>query len=358
MTDNVLSLFYAFLEKIAGFNKIFLFHDRDADGISAGVITAAAIKKITGRKPFFIEAVDYPKLSKQLKKAINSDLVIIVDVAIDARPDMVKEIEKNSFVLVIDHHKIVNDLNSKKTVFIKPQMFSGIEPASYPASKFCLDLFSKKIDLSEKEWVACIGIFGDVSYNQWKSFVDRTAKKYGLKPTDFEWAAKIVASVETMNPVFFTELFDILYSSKSPDKALKKLEKYESLLLKLEKELDFHLKDFEENAEEYPENQLFIYTFKPKNNIKSILATLLSFKHEDKTIVIIQDMGNEKLSFSARRQDMCLPVNDLLVRAIKGLKNASAGGHKPAAAGTIQKKDFKKFKKQLILSLKKMSEKR
>ena len=54
------------------------------------------------------------------------------------------------------------------------------------------------------------------------------------------------------------------------------------------------------------------------------------------------------ISVSARRGDKKTPVNTLLENAIKGFKDANAGGHTPAAGAGFSKKYLKTFKQRII----------
>ena len=86
---------------------------------------------------------------------------------------------------------------------------------------------------------------------------------------------------------------------------------------------------------------------KSKYYIKSNISTQLAFLYPHLTIITYQRLG-DSIVISARRQDRKVKVNDLLVKAVKGLESASAGGHIPAAAGRIKCKQKKKFIENLL----------
>jgi single-stranded DNA-specific DHH superfamily exonuclease len=87
---------------------------------------------------------------------------------------------------------------------------------------------------------------------------------------------------------------------------------------------------------------------KSKADIASALINRISSKRENCTIVIAQQNSSGMIGLHARRQDRKIAVNELLEKAVKGLKNASAGGHVPAAGGKIQAKDLEKFRKKVL----------
>ena len=62
--------------------------------------------------------------------------IIVADLSFDQDDFFTKTAEKFcETVFFLDHHKIYNDLNSEKTVYIKVPYFSDIDPSKYPASK-------------------------------------------------------------------------------------------------------------------------------------------------------------------------------------------------------------------------------
>jgi len=72
-----------------------------------------------------------------------------------------------------------------------------------------------------------------------------------------------------------------------------------------------------------------------------------SFKMPNKTLVVCQQNG-KMIDISARRQDRKVAVNNLLIEATRGLQNATAGGHIPAAGARILAKDWNLFKQRII----------
>jgi single-stranded DNA-specific DHH superfamily exonuclease len=134
--------------------------------------------------------------------------------------------------------------------------------------------------------------------------------------------------------------------AKKPKDIMKK-----DLLVELEemqKEVDYWMNEFNEKKEVFPEKELIYFEIRPQHSIKSALINKISEKFPNKTIVLVQDFGEEHVYFSARRQDFKVKVNDLLEKSIFGIPDSTAGGHIPAAAGKIPREYLKEFKKKLI----------
>lgn len=352
---KLLKRFKLYLSQLSKRDRIALLYHTDADGLCSAVIAAKAIEKIRGRKPQLIfhqshsqTSITNKTLAMLRKKKINK--LIAVDLCVDQNPKNLIRASKFADVLVLDHHKIYKDLNSKNVVFIKAQRISNKEPSRYPASKLNYDLFSKIVDVRELDWVAAVGIIGDVALKSWNRFIKQTARRNKIGVEVLFGLRDLIGGVEAINLNKLNQLFKEFYSAKSPKKLLKsKLNKYRELA---ELEVLKHLIGMPFRAEFYPEKELIFYKIKTKYSIKSELINTMSKDFFPKqTVVIVADDGGKLLKVSARRQDFKVRVNSLLEKSLKGLKNASGGGHIPAAAGHLMKRDLEKFKKRLLKNL-------
>ncbi len=334
--------------------KTAVLHHTDPDGICSGVITATALERISGKKPLMFhqnpgKVTVKPSTVKKLKEE-EIEFLITTDLSVDQFPETIKDTEEFAEILVLDHHKTYNDLNSSRTLMIKSQDLTGEEGSQYPASKLCFDLFSELTDLKDLDWIACIGLLGDNAYNSWMDFVDGTMEKYYIKEKPeksvlFE-VKKLIESIEVMDLSKMDDLIKMFLSAKKPEDLLKK--DLLSELDEMEKEVAYWRMEFEQKKEVFPEKELIYFEIKPEHSIKSVLINRVSDRYKNKTVIIVQDFGDSHVYFSARRQDFKVKVNDLLEKSIEGIPDSTAGGHIPAAAGKIPREYLDKFKKQLI----------
>jgi single-stranded DNA-specific DHH superfamily exonuclease len=112
------------------------------------------------------------------------------------------------------------------------------------------------------------------------------------------------------------------------------------------------ISEMDDRADFFNSIDLIIYPIQAKYNIKSFIANRLSYDYPAKTIIVMQDINPNRVWFSARRQDFKVKMNELLEEAVKGIPDSSAGGHIPAAAGSIPKNYAEKFKENLVKILK------
>ena len=354
--------FKKFIEGIKKEDKVAVVHHTDPDGICSGVIAAKTVEKIRGKKidlrlnqrgdQLFI----LPETAEQLKN-LGVNKIIIVDMGVDQRPEQIKQIEGFCQILIIDHHKIYNDVSSKNTIFIKPQtMFDDPSPASYCASKLCFDLCSEVVEISDLDWISAIGVIGDCTFTRWKDFLDDVFKKYSIDKKEDVFStipgktASLISEVESFSYKKVGEIFDIVYNAEKYDDILNSgLTKFQT---QVKSEIDYwlnHVNDFADIRDEF---DFIFYLIKPKFSVKANISTILSLKNPNKTVIIAQDMGEEMIGISGRRRDEKVAVNDLLEKATEKLENASAGGHIPAAGGKIRRGDLSKFKDNIMEILK------
>jgi len=338
-------------------DKILIIHHNDTDGLCSALIVAKAIKKIAGKKPEIVIAYDYSgkesneRLVKRIRK-IGPDRIIVLDFSIDYTPELAKELEDScKKMAIIDHHKVVKDLNSEKTVFIKAAHFGTIQPSLYANAKLVFDIANRCTDMKKYAWLACVGIIGDKAQVVWKEFIEKTEKESGLRIADMEKTAEMISAVETLDRKKFGKLFEEFFEAESPEQIMKSgffkyLGKFETKLRKWEKK-------FEKEHKEKKELDLVYYTINPKENLKSALINAVCDRYPSKTVIIFQQVDGKQLSISARRKDFKVKMNDLLENAVKNIPDARAGGHVPAAGGSIPKKYYSEFMQRIEKELEK-----
>ena len=358
---KLMERFRSFINSITKDDIVAVLHHTDPDGICSGAVMAKLVEKARGKKidlrinqlageiPVTNETVEILKSHKVTK-------LIITDLCVDQEPSNISEIEKFAEILVIDHHKVYNDISSEKTIFFKPDFISDKKSSAYPAAKLCFDLASEIEDMNEFDWIAAVGLIGDCAFNEWREFLDGVFAKYKIEKdsdifeTDLGKCASLISDAESFDTSKVEEAFNVILNSSSCADLLKSsLQKYRETI---ENEISYwkgHMKEF---AEFYDDINLIFYIIKSKYRIKAPLNTRLSLESPNKTILLLQESENNMIGISARRRDEKVAVNELLENAIKGLEGASGGGHIPAAGAKIRKQDLQKFKQNIIKYLK------
>jgi len=354
---ELLGRFREFCAGLSKTDRVAIVHHGDADGFCSAIISAKAVEKITGNRVAAVCPYEYgdKKQGRLAASAITKkkcNKVLVLDIGIDSAPHSMADKFRFEQCLVIDHHKMRKDLNSADTVFLKAEFFTKKDPSSYVTSKFAFDLFNSFVDVSELDWAACVGIIGDMNLRNWKPFARETIKKRKISLTQLYQLTEMIAAVEVEAAGKLPELFWLFYNTKSPAEILGS--KFRAHLESFKKEKAVLVEGFEEKAEKFPQLELFFYAIKAKReNIKSYVVNEISEMHPGSNVILLHYIGHGRVRFSGRRQDFKVKMNDLLIEAVKGIPDSTAGGHVPAAAGSIPRAYVSKFKQNVISILEK-----
>jgi len=366
---RVIAKFKSFMANMTPTDKVAVIHHTDCDGICSGFVTAEALERL-GHKPVLMRAMSarelYTSLANILKKH-EITKTICVDLVVDQVSSVAERVSEFSDLLVIDHHKIYNELKIDRVTLIK-HTHLGIEEYT-PASRLAYDLFSELVDLRDIKWIAAAGIINDMGYQQNKRFVDLVLKEKGMIAekgieqeitpdmdifaTTLGKAAAYIGYTGVFVPRRIKQALRVLKSSKHPKDIVASGLASSADELEAERDniVDYVLK----NAEHH--DDLVFCIIESKYRVRGMVINKLSLEqYVDKTIILLLRVGADYV-ISARRQDRKVAVNDLLEEATKGLENAGGGGHAPAAGGQVMVKDLARFKKRLIKLNDKLREK-
>ncbi len=359
--------FDKFFAEISKKDSVAIYHDSDPDGTCSAVLLATAIQRLRGKpvethlSPTGGERF-LPDETISFLRSKGTNILFTTDIALDEHPEQVAKAAEFAKVVIIDHHKIYSDFNNENILLLKPQfLVEGIEPAPYCSSKLVYDLCSRHVDLSDKDWIAAVGIISDMAAAAWKEFLHAAFKKqkYSTRESkeSSEWfntklgrISEIISSAEVYDPKNADKCFEVLFSAKRPQDVLA------SELVQFEKEISEEIKKYMRNmkkdAEFFKEAELVYYQIQPKHNIKSPLCTIASLKYPKRT-VILASIIDGRAYVSARRRDKKIAMNNLLENACKNFLNANAGGHIPAAGASFPAHYLPEFKKSVVNVLKK-----
>lgn len=350
MDKEVLKKFDEFAEELKKGKKIIVLHDTDADGTSAGIVCAKAVKKIARKAEVVEEIQAHVKGELTLDtleriKALKPDFVIITDLSFDQHPENMLKLKEFAKVAYIDHHPSNADLNSENFLYIKSEMLSDIEPSLYNSSKLCYDLFSRKCSLKEDKWIAAVGIVGDYCTKAWKEFVEEAARESNSSLQEFGKISSIIGSVESLSKNKVKEIYRFLLKAENPKEVLDS--EFAKAKQEVDKEIKKAIEGFETNNESFPEKEVMFYELKSHFDISAVVSSIVSFKNIHKTIFIFQK-SDGIMKMSIRRQDGKVKVNDLVKKAAARFEGARGGGHSMASGGAVEEKDLKEFKKAVL----------
>ncbi len=336
-----------FLKNIKKTDNVVIIFNNDGDGIcSCALIKTYLARK--GAEPYIISQPMPP--DKFLQKKIQTTVpnkIIFLDMAIDQQPQIVKRFSSICDILIIDHHTIARDMNSKAIVHYNPRFDkkSLYQSTTYCAYKICSELE----DFSEHLWIAAIGMVSDYNLDDSQDVVAEVAKKYSvskeLYKSIFGRLADMIAYTRATKLMTCEEMVELLAGTGF--ESLEGARNYDKMLQSfqiVDKEISDIIDDAEKNAERL--GNLILYNIKSRYGLSSFISTRLSEKYPNR-IVIIYERSGTVMKASARNQTKKFDVGKLLQKAMRGIAG-SAGGHEAAAGATMHAKDWERFKVQLV----------
>ncbi|MBI2971347.1 MAG: DHH family phosphoesterase [Candidatus Aenigmarchaeota archaeon] len=338
-----------FLSDLKPGDEVVIVFNNDADGICSCILVKSIIQSRTKKKPYIISQP--MPTEKNLIRKIQTTLptkIIFLDLAMDQQEGVIKKLKGICDIMVIDHHMVMKDLNAKGIVHYNPR-FAGRE--IYQSTSYCAYRICSRIeDVSDRLWIAAVGIIGDYNLKDSQDVVAEVRKKYRslvgdreLYETPLGRIADMIAASKATRALTCERVAEILENMHNPDEVFgneKMVEAYKSVEL----EMAALVADAERNAEVHKD--LMLYEIKSAYNLASPFSTRFSDKFQEKFVAVYERI-NKIVKISARNQSGTYDVAHTLKRAARGL-SASAGGHDRAAGATVSEKEWEQFKVRLI----------
>ncbi|MBI4896246.1 MAG: DHH family phosphoesterase [Candidatus Aenigmarchaeota archaeon] len=337
----------SFLKKIKPSDNVVIVFNNDGDGICACTLLKKMLHARACKEPYIIEQP--MPTEKELLRKIQTTIpqkIIFLDLAMDQQMDIIKKIKSIADIMVVDHHKVEQNLNKKGMVhvnprFAKPEIYQS---ATYLMYKIC----SQIVELSSALWIAGVGMIADYNLDDSQDIVAEIQKKYhvtDIKKTKLAVIAEMIEaarSTQEMTCEEMVKMFEQIESFEAFDRAPKvdKLLKAREIITAEMQRIDGEFKD---RAEKF--GNIILFQPQSKYGILSSVATKYGLLNPKKTVVIYEKKKSV-YKISARNQDG-KDVAELLKNASQDLK-ASAGGHKAAAGATISARDWDMFRERLI----------
>ncbi|MDE1848505.1 MAG: DHH family phosphoesterase [Nanoarchaeota archaeon] len=335
--------FFSFLESVGKKDKAAIVSHTDLDGVTSALLMHEILKS-RGIDIQSINFVNYgmgvfDELSCKLKKE-NISKVFLSDINEDSDLEGFERFRNQFDIFLIDHHP--SESGYKNHLLKSP---------SHDCSSFVIyNLGVKVTSLDKWKKLVCAAMIADFSYTDDENFrfIKNNfpdASKEDIYNSDPGQLDKTISYALIYFRGEQRRIFDILLEHKTDT-----LEKYRGIV---EKDTLATLGKFRQNAEFYPDANLYFYYYNPRYSVTSIVLNILSKEKPDNTFIFASDvMDDARFSkASSRNQSGNIDMNLLMRKGIHGLENASGGGHVKASAAKFMKKDFEKFKENILKAL-------
>lgn len=333
--------FYEWISRLDDKDKIALISHNDLDGVASAKVVNEVVDSD------FLKLVNYEELKDDLivslkRKGIKK--LILTDLTMDDAK-FAERMSKEFEILWIDHHKIIQDFNSEKIVYMNP---GGNN--TYCAAYICYYLFSKIQNIGSYDWLVACACLSDFTIYKNREWMQGVFRKYGDK-SEIKSMSLEDGPIQNLKR---TLEFAIIYfkTEGALEKVLHAIGEgfgnigdLENRAAEVEREVESVVQRFEKEAKEI--NGRLIFEFEPRFGIGQITSNTVSVRYPNKTIITLRPIDEKRVAISMRRQDSGEDMEKLMKSALQGLEDAGGGGHIPAAGGHFLRKDLEKFKERL-----------
>lgn len=326
-------LFDKFISNLSKEDNIALFSHNDSDGICSAILLSKVLPKLK-----IIRFLDYkPNLFKSLIEELHSSNItklIILDLSVEREISVIQELSTSLQILILDHHEMISDINSKNISLIKTK---SDFPTSYIAYTLCSKI--KEVPV----WIGVLGSLSDLCYkysekNSSQIFYDL---HFPGEPKNYFKETILLSN----SLIFFENSSQKIFDKLKDMNDISELSYFKKYSSSIDEEIEKFSLLFKSKSEK--KGDLLFYFFEPKYTITSLLINRLSMQDIHKTFVFVTKFNNS-IRISCRRQDGEKDCILLLKSAMEGIPNSTFGGHKSAAGGHISSEYFIQFKKNLF----------
>ncbi len=347
--DGVLRMKYLkesaeFLSSIKKTDEILIIFNNDGDGICSCALILHYLEK-TGRKKPYIISQPMP-MDKNIVNKIKSTFpqkIIFLDLVVDQQEDVLKKVRGFADILIVDHHQILKNLNSRTVVHYNPRF---TKKGLYQSTSYCAyKILSELEEMKDMLWVAAVGIVSDYNIEDSKDIESETKKVYKIDGKLYESflgrIADMIAASRATRLLSCEEMAYLILKIEDPQ-VLEKTNGTEKLIQSyqdVENEKMAVMSDASKNV--CIVKNLVMYEIKSKYNLDSLISTLISERYRDKLVIVYNKSGN-RYKVSARNQNKNIDAARVMKNAVSGLKG-SGGGHEAAAGATVDANDWDTF---------------
>lgn len=323
-----------FLENITKKDNVAIIHHDDGDGFCSGILYYDWCKLKKAEVENFVYSIGKSKLKNFGLEKFNK--IIVCDLSSSF---MAEEFEmiKDKHIFYTDHHP--KEVPLPKEILELLTAEQGYIPSSRTAGELT----------GMKPWLSLTGVITDSGhlYPENENFIDGHLKSIGMTLEKFK---ENISSIITNFLVYFDknleEAFIILQKLKSVNE-VKKLRKYSE---QVKDEVQKFVRKYESKKEKL--GDINFYYFEPTFQVKAPICGIIGHQDPNQIYIFSSPKHNRNyIGLSARNTSQRRDMAKLLRAGVKGLQDASAGGHVSAAGGQILAKDLDKFKENIITFL-------
>jgi single-stranded DNA-specific DHH superfamily exonuclease len=323
-------------------NPIFFF-DNDADGLCSFLLLQRYLGRGKG-----IAIRSFPEMNAEYFKRtteLNSDYVFILDKPVVSEEFLEEARKVNIPVVWIDHHKIPKLKVPEFVYYYNPTMKKAKDNA--PVTYLCYQITKRKEDL----WLAVIGCISDRFIPDFYSDFYEKYPDLAIKSKDaFEILYKsqignitrMVGSALKDSTSNVVKMLRFLTTVKTPYEALEETGKNHEMHLRFRQISQKYNKLIEKAKALADKEKVLFFQYGGDLSISADLSNELTYLFPEKIIAVAYISG-AKANVSIRGKK----IKKIVLKALKGLEDATGGGHEDAVGARVRVEDLEKFKEKI-----------
>lgn len=321
-------------------NPLFFF-DNDTDGLCAFLL----LQRFSG-KGKGVPIRSFPELTEDYFRKVhelNADYIFVLDKPMISKEFFDRAQEFNIPVVWIDHHEMEKKI--PEFVYYYNPIFNK-QKENNPTTYLCYQISQRKEDL----WISVVGTisdgvlpefypefrekYPDISIDSDHAFEIRYRSQLGKIMNLFSFALKD----RTTNVI---NMLKFLMKVKTPYEVLEESGENYTMHQRFN-QINSKYQRLLKKAKTGVSNKLLFFKYGGDLSISADLANELCYIFPEKFVVVVYDSGI-KANISVRGKN----VREIILKAIEGLENATAGGHEDAVGARIKIEDLDEFKKRV-----------
>lgn len=318
-----------------------IIHDSDADGIGAGLLMLHALTDMGASASATTRSDRDDILGREeleiIKNSYDPQRLIIIDLNPKdyGKYDELREVFPLQDILILDHHRVTE---YEDAIYLHPQELHGIDGSKYCSAKLSYDLASSVTDTQDYQWLAAVGINGDMNTEYFSDVVVRALEHENypvpedLREGQTDVVNEAIACSEAVSEEALIEYYQELQNCRTLKQASQLANPHPEVLEVVE---DF-IKHGREKADvQGPVNWIHVDS---EYSIVGWVGTALSSHYPGELFILYREK-NDGYSMSYRCQDPPMHCGEI-ARECAGKHKGGGGGHAPAAGAWVPEEEF------------------
>ncbi|HEY0143748.1 MAG TPA: DHH family phosphoesterase [Thermoanaerobaculia bacterium] len=340
MLGRVVSDFESFLERLERQQRTLVFHDSDADGVTAGVVLQRALERL--------QFADVARSAPTRERDAWSDANRTLIASFEPRSLFVLDLGSREEALIdgpmcfIDHHR--PDGVPPGATLISAYKWDPIPNTSL----IVYDLVSVLVDVSDVEWIAALGVISDLGERAPFPILERMRAKYAM--SDLKQATTLVNAARRASLYQPETAARALLNHASPRELVKSQSDDVRALKEAREEVKREMAEAKKAAPKFS-GKVALVRIRSRCQIHPVIAQIWRTRLPAYVVMVANDgYMPGRVNFSMRTSSSTNLLDFLRAIDIGDGEGSYARGHDQATGGSLPAERFEALLRKLGLA--------